>query len=90
MSTSPIKVVRKPEARRQPNWNKEDRVKLLDHILMYMEDPTLGYNMRGKKDLELIVMPKVSPDIEENPEKSRKLEEIITQYYRYVCVYACK
>ena len=79
---SPIKVARKPEALRQPNWKKEDREKLLDHILMYMRDPTLGYNKRGKADLEENVLPKTSPDIEENPEKSRKLEEIIYQYYR--------
>ena len=93
---SPIKVVRKPQLMRQPNWRKEDRVKLLDHILTYMEDPTRGYNRLGKRDLEHNVLPKVSPDIEERPEESRKLEEIITQYYRCVsvcvcvCVYACK
>lgn len=81
---SPIKVKRRPELLRQPNWKKEDRVKLLDNILMYMEDPTLGYNARGKKDLELNVLPKVSPDLEEKPMESRKLEEIVYQYYRFV------
>ena len=85
---SPIKVVRKPQLTRQPNWKKEERVKLLDHILMYMEDPTRGYNRLGKRDIELNVLPKVSPDIEESPEESRKLDEIITQYYRCVCMHA--
>ena len=80
---SPIKIVRRPGLTRQPNWHKDQRVKLLEHILMYMENPALGYNKYGKKDLEDNVLPKVSPDIEEKPDESRKLEEIIYQYYRY-------
>ena len=80
---SPIKVVRRPDLTRQPNWQKDERVKLLEHILMYMDNPALGYNKHGKKDLADNVLPKVSPDIEEKPDESRKLEDIINQYYRF-------
>ena len=78
----PIKVQR-TEGRmsRPPNWGKFERVKLLSHILKYMENPTRVRD-RGA-DLAINVLSKVSPHLAENPAESRKLDELTTQYYRY-------
>ena len=81
---SPIKVQRKLGMKRQPNWNYNERIRLLEHILKNMEDPTLGRSVKGTKDLELNVLPKFSPNLVEKPEESRKLDEIAAQFYRYI------
>ena len=83
-SPSPVKINWKPNAKRKPNWTHDDKVKLLDHILKYAKDPTLGRTSRGINDLELNVLPKISPDLITNPEQSRDLDSITAQFYRYV------
>jgi hypothetical protein len=85
---SPIKVQRKEGLKRQPNWGKFERVKLLSHILKYMEDPTRARDRGGrtKTDLATNVLSKVSPHLAENPAESRKLDELTTQYYRYYSI----
>ena len=78
----PIKVQR-TEGRmsRPPNWGKFERVKLLSHILKYMEDPTRVRD-RGA-DLSMFnVLSKVSSHLAE----ARKLDELTTQYYRYYSI----
>jgi hypothetical protein len=83
-SPSPIKVQRKEGMSIQPNWGKFEKVKLLSHILMYMEDPTCAQD-RGA-DLAINVLSKVSPHLAENPAEARKLDELTTQYYRYYSI----
>jgi len=80
-SPSPIKVQRKEGLSQEPNWGKFERVKLLSHILKYMENPTRVRD-RGA-DLAINVLSKVSPHLAENPAEARKLDELTTQYYRY-------
>ena len=72
VSPPPIRVLRQ-----QPNWGLTERIRLLDQILKFMEDPTRASDRAGltKMDLEMNVLPKVSPH--------RKLDEITAQYYRY-------
>jgi len=85
---SPIKVLRNEGMMRQPNWSKFERVKLLSHILKYMEDPTRGRDRGGvtKTDLATNVLSKVSPHLDKNPAEARKLDELTTQYYRYYSI----
>ena len=89
-SPSPIKVSRKADAKRAPNWEKTERVKLLEHVLRYMEDPTRGYDRHGKADLRENVLHKVSPNLGENPRGSRNEEDIVYQYYRYLFHYSSR
>ena len=89
-SPSPIKVSRKADAKRAPNWEKSERVKLLEHVLRYMEDPTRGYDRHGKADLRENVLHKLSPNLGENPRGSRNEEDIVYQYYRYLFHYSSR
>ena len=84
-SPPPIRVEREERMRRQPNWDMLDRIRLLDHVLKYMEDPTRARDKAGqtKMDMEMNVLPKVSPHLREHPLESRKLDEITAQFYRY-------
>ena len=79
---SPIKLRREPLSSKKPHWNKEERTKLLEHILKNMTDPTLPYRQEGMNDLEENVFKKVSPMYDEQPELSRTKNDIIEQYYR--------
>lgn len=83
---SPIKVNPNSGLRRQPNWTAKERTTLLGHVLKNMKDPTLGRGGHGKgrSDLKNNVLLKISPYHAEKPEESRNLEELVTQYYRYV------
>lgn len=81
---SPIKV-NITGANRKPNWTRRERTILLEHILKNMENPTVVRGTgQGKKDLKLNVLPKVSPNLVENPDGSRTLDDLVAQYYRYV------
>ena len=57
---------------------------LLDHILKFMEQPTVPRDRldKRKRDIETNVLPHVSPSLAEKPLESRTLEEITVQYYK--------
>ena len=79
-----IKVHRLPTMRRAPNWTPQERVLLLDHVLKHMENPTTRPDKAGriKRDMVVNVLPKVSPELNTKPDESRKVDEILTQYYK--------
>lgn len=80
---SPIKL--KQTGAKKENWSRDQRKKLLSHIIKYMNDPTQAQEgRRGKADLRDNVLSKVSPELDEKPGQSRTLEDIVSQWYRYV------
>ena len=79
-----IKVHRFSNTKRAPNWTPEEKGLLLDHVLKHMENPTTRPDKAGriKRDIVVNVLPKVSPDINTKPDESRKVDEILAQYYK--------
>jgi hypothetical protein len=81
---SPIQLKEETGAKKE-KWNCDQRKKLLSHIIKYMDSPTTPQSgRRGKADLRQNVLPKVSPELDENPGQSRTLDDIVSQWYRYV------
>ena len=83
-SPPPIKVYRQQGMKKAPSWTMFERGRLLDHILKFMEQPTVPRDKLGKRkrDMERNVLPRVSPSLAEKPLESRTLEEITVQYYK--------
>lgn len=81
---SPILLKEETGAKKE-KWNCRQRTKLLSHIIKYMVSPTAPQSSRrGKADLRQNVLTKVSPELDENPGQSRTLDDIVSQWYRYV------
>ena len=83
-SPVPIIVDINSGGRRKANWDCDQRKTLLSHIIKHMKNPTLEQGRQSRRDLEKNVFPKVSPNIVEAPLESRKLEDIVRQWFRYV------
>jgi len=82
---SPIKLDSNSGGKRKANWTRDQRKTLLGHIIKNMDNPTVGrMGGLGKMDLEKNVLPKVSPNLDEKPDKCRSLGDIVAQWYRYV------
>ena len=72
---SPIKKMKYTHTgHRSSNWNKEERINLLNAVLTYMTNPIEQIRSLGEKDIASNVVPKVT--------EGRPTESVCTQYYR--------